>query len=139
MKKFAIIALSLLIAGFISLKAYALLTFPQALATCEKYSKEGSIQYKNETFNLSISLNKSKNKCVYKEKIYQDIGYQMLTCNFEKSQLDFLSKSMEEYNKAFRKEIAKNPIFEAKMTTNGQIFQKYLIDPQYCKITHSKK
>lgn len=138
MKKIAITAL-LLISSIISLKTYAFLNFSQALMSCENYSKEGTVQYKNETFNLLITLNKSKNKCIYKEKIYQNTDYQMLTCNFEKSQLDFLSKSMEEYNRTFKKEITKNPIYEAKMTSNGQIFQKYLIDPKYCKITHSKK
>lgn len=138
MKKIAITAL-LLISSIISLKTYAFLNFSQALMSCEKYSKEGTVQYKNETFNLLITLNKSKNKCIYKEKIYQNTNYQMLTCNFEKSQLDFLSKSMEEYNRTFKKEVTKNPIYEAKMTSNGQIFQKYLIDPKYCKITHSKK
>ena len=137
MKKALYITFFAFLFCFFSTNVFALSNFSQALSTCENYSKEGSIKHKNETFDLLITLNKAKNgKCVYKEKIYQDDNYQMLTCNFEKSQLEFLSKSMEEFNTTFRKQIAQNNIFEAKMTTNGVIFQKYLIDPQYCKITH---
>ena len=140
MKKSLYITFFAVLLCFLSIRVFALTNFSQALLTCENYSKEGSIKHQNEVFNLLITLDKAKNgKCVYREKIYQDKDYQMLTCNFEKSELEFLSKSMEEFNKTFRSQIAKNNIFEAKMTTNGEIFQKYLIDPQYCKITHSKK
>ncbi len=114
--------------------------FYEALKTCEKYSQSGTAGYKNETFGIQITLEKAKNnKCVYKEKIFQGADYQMLTCNFDQAQLPFLSGSMERYYNAYKKEIAKNKIFEAKMTTNGEIFQKYLIDKKYCQVTHSKK
>ena len=114
--------------------------FPDALKNCEKYSNEGSAEKYNEVFNISITLEKAKNnKCVYKEKIYQDDHWELLTCNFEPSQLTFMSNSMKRFNEVFAKEIAKNRIFEAKMTTNGEIFQKYLANPKYCTITHSKK
>ena len=63
----------------------------------------------------------------------------MLTCNFDKDQLLFMSDSMEKYSGIFKKELAKNKIFEAKMTTNGEVFQKYLANPKYCRITTSKK
>ena len=43
------------------------------------------------------------------------------------------------YNNTFKKEISKNNIFSAKLTSNGEVFQKYLVDPKYCQITHSKK
>lgn len=113
--------------------------FPQAIKTCMEYSQTGSIAHNGEVFNILITLEKSKNKCVYKEKIFQDKNYQLLTCNFDESQLPFLSDSMQRFNNTFKKEIAKNKIFEAKMTTNGEIFQKYLANPKYCQITHSKK
>lgn len=140
MKKIAILSvLTLFTFLFFNCGAQIQNSFPQAIATCENYSKQGSIAHNNEIFNLLITLDKKGDKCVYKEKIYQNKDYQMLTCNFEQSQLEFLSKSMQEYNTTFKKQILKNDIFEAKMTTNGEIFQKYLIDPKYCKITHSKK
>lgn len=114
--------------------------FPQALKTCEKFSQVGSASYNNEIFNISITLDKAKNgKCVYKEKIYQGKDYQMLTCNFDSGQLPALSASMETYNNKYKKEISKNKIFEAKMTTNADVFQKFLSNPKYCTITHSKK
>mgnify|MGYP003518574584 FL=1 len=50
-----------------------------------------------------------------------------------------MSSSMEKFNSEFKKQIAKNKIFEAKMTSNGEIFNKYLANPQFCTITHSKQ
>ena len=114
--------------------------FLDAIKTCENYSKDGTIKHKGESFNISISLKKTrKNNCVYKEKIHQENGYQMLTCNFLPNQLEYIHDSMQRFSQEFKKQIAKNDIFEAKLTTNGEIFQKYLIDKQYCKITYSKK
>jgi len=141
MKKTALISiLTLSIFSITAIsKAFMEPKFYEAIATCEEYSKQGSIEHKNETFNILVTLNKKGNKCVYKEKIYQDKDYQMLTCNFDDKQLNFLSNSMKNFTNTFPAQIAKNNIFEAKMTTNGEIFQKYLIDPQYCQITHSKK
>ena len=112
--------------------------FSKALRTCETYRQDGSITHNGEVFDLTITLDKSRNKCVYKEKIYQDKKYQMLTCNFENGQLPAIADSMEKYTNFYKKEIAKNKIFEAKMTTNGEVFQKYLANPKYCTITHSK-
>lgn len=120
--------------------ALAQLPFSEAVATCETYSQEGSIEHSGETFDLLITLNKSKGGgCIYKEKIYQNKNYQMLTCEFNKNQLSYISNSMKKFSKEFEKQIAKNKIFEAKLTTNGEVFQKYLANPNYCKITHSKK
>lgn len=138
-KLIAFTALIIFTFATISTKAAIQASFPQAIATCENYSKQGSVEHENEIFNILITLEKKGNKCIYKEKIYQDNKYQMLTCNFEQSQLNYLSASMQRFNDMFKKQISKNNIFEAKMTTNGEIFQKYLIDPTYCKITHSKK
>lgn len=141
MKKLALyIALTTMFFTFSGFSFCFASSFPQAIKTCENYSKQGSITYNGEYFDILVTLEKAKdNKCVYKEKIYQDKDYQLLTCNFEQKQLGFLSDSMQRFNDTFKSQIAKNNIFEAKMTTNGEIFQRYLINPSYCKITHSKK
>jgi len=111
--------------------------FSDALETCQKYSQLGGTSYENQYFNIQINLEKNKNKCQYREKIFQGKKFQMLTCNFDMGLLPNLSNSMRKYENTFKNEIAKNKIFEAKMTTNGEIFQNYLIDPAYCHITHS--
>lgn len=138
------ISLLLLFFCFIFLGMYSKLnaqsTFYQALKTCENYKQEGVVEHDREFFTIQVTLQKARNnKCVYSEKISQGKDYQTLTCNFDMAQLPFLSDSMERFNNTFKTEIAKNRIFEAKMTTNGEIFQKYLIDKKYCQITHSKK
>lgn len=112
--------------------------FYEAIKTCSTYSKEGVIPYNNENFNLLITLDKKGDKCVYKEKIFQEKKYQMLTCNFRQTQLEPIAKSMKEYYDYYKPQIAKNPIFEAKMTSNGVVFQQYLVDSSICQITHSK-
>ncbi len=141
MKKNLFFIISTICIIFGTYSVYAMQTkFSKALLTCENYSQTGSIEKNNEIFNLLITLEKTKNgNCIYKEKIYQGKDYQMLNCNFDKSQLPFMSKSMENYSETFKKQMEKNPIFEAKMTANGQIFQKYLANPKYCNITYSKK
>ncbi len=140
MKKisFLVLVLGLLFFGYNS-KINAQNQFYKSIKTCENYSLQGSAEYNREIFNILVTLEKKGDKCVYKEKIFQGKNYQMLTCNFDKAQLPFLSDSMERFTNAFKKEIAKNNIFEAKMSTNGEIFQKYLVDKKYCQITHSKK
>ena len=142
MKKitFSIVLVCLCIT-FCCYSAYAMQTnFSKAIRTCEKFSQNGSVQKNGEVFNILVTLEKAKNgHCVYKEKIYQGDEYQMLTCNFNEGQLPFMSDSMEKYSEIFKKELAKNKIFEAKMTSNGEVFQKYLANPKYCTITHSKK
>lgn len=120
--------------------AFAETNFTRALANCSNYSQEGSIPFQGEIFNIKITLQKGKNgTCTYKEKIYQDIGYEQLTCNFDKNQLQFITKSMIEFSNLFKNEIAKNKIFEAKLSSNGVVFQKYLIEPKICSISHFKK
>lgn len=138
MKKI-LLSLSFVFLAIYTLKANAFVSFPQAIKTCEKYSNNGAITQKGETFNILITLDKAKNKCTYKEKIYQGNDYQMLTCKFTQDQQEFISKSMLKFNQTFAKEIAKNNIFEAKLTTNAEVFQKYLANPEICQITHSKK
>jgi hypothetical protein len=87
-----------------------------------------------------ITLEKGKkNKCIYKEKIYQGGNFHLLSCKFDSQDLANISSSMKKYNEVFRKQIAKNYIFSAKMTSNGEIFQTYLANPQYCEITNSKQ
>ncbi|MBR5303656.1 MAG: hypothetical protein IKU37_02385 [Candidatus Gastranaerophilales bacterium] len=140
MKKSFLIMISALLFVLSIYSAYAQSNFSQAIKTCENYSKNGSIKHNGEIFNLQITLTKAKNdKCIYREKIHQDKKHQTLTCEFKQIQQDFISDSMSRFNKIFEKEIAKNDIFEAKLTTNAEVFQKYLVDPQYCKITYSKK
>ena len=141
MKKALFFIISIICTTLGICSVYAMQTkFSKALLTCENFSQTGSIERNNEVFNILVTLEKTKNgKCIYKEKIYQGKEYQMLTCNFNEGQLPFMSKSMEKYSEIFKKQLAKNPIFEAKMTTNGEIFQKYLANPEYCSITHSKK
>ncbi len=118
--------------------SFAQTDFSKALRTCETFRQDGSITHNGEVFNLTITLDKSRNKCVYKEKIHQGKKYQMLTCNFDNNQLPAMADSMDKFTNYYKKEIAKNKIFEAKMTTNGEVFQKYLANPKYCSITHSK-
>jgi len=130
----------IIIALFGCTQAFGETAFIKALETCSNYSQEGSIPYNNEVYNLKITLQKGKgDSCIYKEKIYQDIGYEELNCNFTKNQLQFVANSMREYSNLFKNELAKNRIFEAKLTSNGVVFQKYLIEPNICKITHFKK
>ena len=108
-----------------NLESNAQNTFSGAVATCEEYFQEGVIEYNKEPFSISVSLKPLKNgACEYKEKIFQGKKYQMLTCEFEKAQLGFISDSMQRFNDTFKTEIAKNKIFEAKMTSNGEVFQK---------------
>lgn len=138
MKKTLFLAI---VSAFICTQSIAQTEFTNALSSCEKYSQDGSIPYQGQVFNLKITLEKGKGgKCTYKEKIYQDnTGYELLTCNFDKDQLKFIANSMNEYSDLFKKELAKNKIFEAKLSSNGVIFQKYLVDKNYCQITHFKK
>lgn len=142
MKK--ILACSLFLVCFIisgSLIALGYQTdFSKAVRTCENYSQTGSAEYEGEIFNILITLEKAKNgTCTYKEKIYQGKNYQMLTCHFNKENLPFIANSMEKFSETFKKELSKNKIFEAKLTTNGEVFQKYLANPKYCTISHSKQ
>ena len=137
MKKIIII---FAVMAFCSMQTFAQTEFSKALENCDPYVQEGSIPYSGQIFNLRISLEKARGgKCTYREKIYQDIGYEELICNFEKNQLQSIAKSMESFSNTYKKELAKNKIFEAKMSSNGDIFQRFLVEPKICKITHSKK
>lgn len=140
MKKTTLYVLSLALLFFVSaVKANAQTEFIKAISTCEKYSQDGSITRNGETFDILITLNKARNgECIYKEKIYQGKESQTLNCTFNKNQLEFIKNSMTEFTKTFSKQISKNRIFEAKLTTNGEVFQKYLVNPNYCNITTSK-
>ena len=118
--------------------SYAQTSFSKALSTCEKYSQLGGVDYEHNYYNILITLDKNKKGCTYKEKIYQSSGYQMLTCNFEMGQLSKLADLMDKFVNAYKKDIDKNKIFEAKMTSNAEIFENYLINRKYCNITQSK-
>lgn len=137
MKKalFGFIALFL---AFLYSSALAENSFVKSLRTCEKYSQLGGAEHGSEFYNILITLDKTKNGCIYKEKIYQRSGYQMLTCNFEMGQLPKIADSMDKFTKAYSAEVAKNKIYEAKLTSNGEIFENYLINPKYCTVTRSK-
>lgn len=89
-------------------------------------------------FDLLITLQKVKDVCVYKEKIIQNNKWQLLTCKFNENQIPFIADSMDRYSSTYRKQMDKNKIFEAKLTTNYEVFQKYLSNPQTCEITYSK-
>lgn len=119
-------------------KTFAKTKFSSSALTCEEYYQDGSIKHQNEYFNLTITLKPKGDKCIYKEKIHQGENYQMLTCKFNKQQMSFISESMDRFYDTFKTQINKNPIFEAKLTSNAEVFQKYLVDQQYCEITHSK-
>lgn len=136
MKKTLFLAAILL---FSSLQVFGETEFSKAMLNCDSYSQDGAIPYNGQTFNLKITLQKSKGKCVYKEKIYQNIGYEQLTCNFDKDGMKYISNSMSEFADVYKKEIAKNKIFEAKLTSNADVFQKYLVEKKYCQISHFKK
>ena len=138
MKKiFLITTIAFLIAT--TFYANAQSNFIQAIKNCENYSKSGSITRNGETFNLLITLEKTKNnKCIYKEGIYQNKNSQVLTCHFNQTQQDFIAKSMYNFTEKYKQEIAKNDIFEAKLTTNVEVLQNYLANPEICTITQSK-
>ena len=141
MKKFALlISLSVMTFCFFQAQTNAQTDFIKAISTCEKYSQQGSVTSNGETFDILITLNKGKGTdCIYKEKIYQGKEHQTLNCTFNKHQTDYIANSMTEFTKMFSKQISKNKIFEAKLTNNGEIFQKYLVNHKYCNITYSKK
>lgn len=134
------LALTVFLFTSLILVANAQIQFYEAIKNCQEYKKDGSITRQAETFNILITLNKAKgDKCIYKEKIYQNKEYQMLTCEFKQHHQDFISDSMKNFNNKYKNEISKNSIFEAKLTTNVEVFQKYLVDPAICNITYSKK
>lgn len=114
-------------------------SFSYSLKSCQKYSKSADITRNGETYNMTITLDNKGNNCIYKEHVSQGPDFATLTCTFPKDALSFLSSTMEKYNDDFKVQIQKEPIFEAKMTNNNIIFQKYLADPHYCKITNSNK
>ena len=136
MKKLFLYALILFVST-ISI-SYAEGSFTNSLRTCEKYSQLGGVSMGVEYYNILITLDKSKKKCNYKEKIYQASGYQMLSCTFDMEQLPLLADSMDRFNTAYKKQVEKNKIYEAKLTNNAEIFEKFLINPKYCQITQSK-
>lgn len=113
--------------------------FSEALKTCEPYEQLGAIRYKGELFNLKITLNKKKNKCIYQEKIFQGTNFHMLTCQLPKDDYEYISNSMKIFTEAYAEEVAKNRIFDAKLTTNADFFNKYAVNPTYCQITNSMK
>ena len=125
--------------SFFAIKSIAQSTFPAALKTCETYSQEGGVTHNSGYYKINISLSKEKNKCVYKEKISLGDNWDMLKCEFGMDQMSAISDSMQKFNDVFKNEIAKNPIFSAKMSTNSEIFNTYLANPKYCTILQSKK
>ena len=123
---------------FLLANVYAQNDFTKSLRTCEKYSQLGGAEAGGQYYNILITLDKNKKSCIYKEKIYQSSGYQLLTCNFAMDELNSIADNMDKFVNTYKKEISKNKIFEAKLTNCGTIFENYLINPKYCKITMSK-
>ena len=108
---------------FISFQAFANNAFTNALKNCSDYLQQGQIPYKNEVYDITITLEKTKkNECLYKEKISQGDTFQQLNCKFTMYQIPAIHDSMVKFNEIFKAEIAKNRIFMAKMSTNRQIF-----------------
>lgn len=128
----------LLLFGFSASALCEELSFSDALKTCKKYYKQQELPRFGTSFTLTISLENKSGNCVYKEKISQGEDYNLLTCNFPKTSLDFISKTMEDYNAQYKTEIAKEKIFEAKMSSSNVMMDKYLGDPKYCKITGAR-
>lgn len=135
---FAIVAI---LSTIFTINTYAQSKFSQAILNCEPYSNTGVVKRETGTHTINITLEKKGDKCIYKEKIYQfdEKDYQQLTCNFTKNQLVYISDSMSKFYDELRPHITKEPIFEAKLTTNAEVFQNILVNPQYCQITTSKK
>ena len=141
MKKSVSALLLLMIFGAFGLilKANAQSKFPEAIKTCEAYSEIGSAKNsQGGIFSIQVTLEKTKNACIYKEKVYQGQFYQLLTCKFDEPILPTLSSSMAKYNQTFKKQIDENPIFGATMTHNQDVFDNFLIKENYCKITGSR-
>ncbi len=111
--------------------------FSKALRTCDKYSQLGGVDFKGNYYNILITLDKNKKNCVYKEKVYRQNDFQLLTCNFPQNDWVFIADSMNKFNEAYKTQIAKNKIYEAKLTNNAEILERYLINSKICKITTS--
>ena len=134
MKKTIILSLVIL---FSTMQAFCETQFTKALTNCSPYSINGTIPFQGEVYNLKISLQKSKGLCNYKERIFQDTGYQELVCNFNTEQTKSIAASMAEFSTKYKNQLEKNKIFEAKLTSNPVVFEKYLINPSICEITQS--
>ena len=112
------------------------ISFPAALKNCDKFHITDSASYNGMFYDVTISLDKTKNYCVYKEKIAKTAKeYSLLTCNFDMRLMDTLSQKMQKFNDKYKKELAKKPLFRAKMTSNKEIFEEYIVNPAYCKVT----
>ena len=141
MKKILSIIVLLIVFGSFAaiLKAYAQGSFYEAIKTCEPYSEIGSAKNaQGAIFGIQVTLEKTKNSCVYKEKVYQGQFYQLLTCKFDDAVLPVLSTSMAKYSQTYKKQIDENHIFGATMTHNQEVFDDFLINENYCKITGSR-
>lgn len=121
--------------------AFAQTNFTKALSTCEEYSQKGIIVHQNEAYTVQVTLQKGKkDNCVYKEKITIGQNIHLLTCTFNKMQTDNIAKTMNEFSEKYKTHMIKNPIFEAKLSTNAEIFQAYLTNHNYCQISgHTEK
>ncbi len=141
MKK-SLFFLSLSLFGLLlNIPVFAESNFAHALRTCEPYLLDGSLVRNGQKFNIAVTLEKSKKKktCIYKEKIYQGIEYQMLTCNINYEQLPQLADLMDKHYNEHKAEIMKEKIFEAKMTSNEDILKTYLTNTNFCNITYSSR
>lgn len=136
MKKIAILSFAF---SFFLLNANVYATdFSNAIKVCAPFSASENIYKTDSVVNLKITLEKKANKCIYKEKITFSSGSHLMTCSFNQSDLESISLAMEEYYRADKAELDKNKIFQAKMTSNDKLFEKYLTNPKYCNITADK-
>jgi len=134
MKKIAI--LSFIISSMLTFGGVFASDFSKAIKTCASFSDSKDITISGKITNLAISLNKKGNKCIYKEKITQSIYTHLLTCTFEEKNLQQLSILMEEYYQQNKAALDKNKIFQAKMSSNSELFEHFLANPKYCNITN---
>ena len=140
MKKiFYFLYVLVIISSFFAVKALAASAFPTALKTCESFSQQGSVMHNSGYYKIDVSLSKDRNKCTYKEKITHDADWDLLKCSFDMSIMSEIADSMQKFNDIFKTDIAKNPVFGFKMSTNSEVLNTYLVDPKYCSITTSRK
>ena len=136
MKKIAILSF---VFSFFLLNTNAFASdFSKAIKTCAPFSAVEDIYKTNAIVNLKITLEKKGNKCIYKENITFSAGSHLMTCMFEQSDLETISLAMEEYYRADKAALDRNKIFQAKMTSNDRLFEKYLTNPKYCNIAADK-
>jgi len=119
--------------------AFGETNFSRAIATCENFKQSEILIHQNEAYNVTVTLEKNKkNQCVYQEKITIGKNIHLLTCSFGQKEMKHISQLMSDFSNRFKVHMQNHPLYEAKLSTNSEIFQKYLTDNTYCKISGSQ-